>query len=79
MTMATAQEVSEGRKTLQSLETAIGTLGLINEHGDLCRDGLRAVNHMKSIAFQLLKAIEADEGVDVVADELHKAHTSIDK
>jgi hypothetical protein len=75
--MATEQEQSQARRLLQGLDTSVATLKLVNDHGDLCRDGLRAVTHLHLISQQLLAAIEEDKGVDTVADELHRSFNSI--
>jgi hypothetical protein len=75
--MVTQAEIKAGRKNLAAFDSALGTLGLINEHGDLCRDGFRAVSHLNTLVGQIIKAIEDDEGIADVADELHAATNRI--
>jgi hypothetical protein len=70
--MANKQEQIAGQHALAGLHATINTLELINEHGDLCRDGLRAVNFISHLTNKLVLAIEADEGVDELADALER-------
>lgn len=69
----TIKEIEQGRKVIAGLQTSLNTLELITEHGDLCKDGMRGVNHLTALANRLIITIEADGDVKGVADHLHKA------
>lgn len=60
-------------KRLRHLETMAATLEAINQNGDLCRDGQRAVNGIVDLTNELIQRIEKDEGVDQIADNIQKA------
>ncbi len=75
--MPEENDIANGRIGLSNLSSTISVIDLINENGDLCKDGLRAVNFMNHLGNQLIDAIEADEGVKGVADELHKTTNQI--
>lgn len=71
--MVTFDEQRAGNKALRNLEAKVNTLMVINDHGDLCRDGLRAVNFIRELTDDLIVAIEQDEGVEAIADALYRA------
>jgi hypothetical protein len=77
MAQASIEEISASRNALNEFDTYRGALGLINENGDLCRDGQRAVSHLVTLTLWLVKEIEADADVDLIADELHEATNRI--
>lgn len=70
-------DIYQGRKNLAHFDSALSTLGRINERGDLCKDGFRAVSHLNTLLGQIVEAIEDDEGIADVADELHEATNRI--
>ena len=75
--MVTKEEIQQGRENIARVDNSLHTLGLINENGDLCKDGYRAVSHVHTLIVQIIKAIENDEGIEAIADELHKATNRI--
>ncbi len=75
--MVTALEIDQGRSNLARFDTALSRLGRINEQGDLCKDGFRAVSHLNTLLVQIVEAIQEDEGIADVADELHEATNRI--
>lgn len=75
--MVTEIEIEAGRTNLLRFDQSLTTLGLINEHGDLCKDGYRAVSHLNTLIRQMIGAIEDDEGIADVADQLHDATNRI--
>ena len=70
-------DIYQGRKNLARFDSALSTLGRINEQGDLCKDGFRAVSHLNTLLGQIVEAIEDDEGIADVADELHETTNRI--
>ena len=73
----TELDIYQGRKNLARFDSALSTLGRINEQGDLCKDGFRAVSHLNTLIGEIVSAIHADEGIADVADELHEATNRI--
>ncbi len=70
-------DIYQGRKNLARFDSALSSLGKINEQGDLCKDGYRAVSHLNTLIGHIVSAIHADEGIADVADELHEATNRI--
>jgi len=75
--MVTKTDIDAGRTNLAQFDSTLSTLGRINEKGDLCKDGYRAVSHLNTLVSQIVEAIKDDEGIADVADELHEATNRI--
>ena len=71
--------LSTSAKVVKDLETAALTLDIINENGDLCRDGIRATNFLQLIANHLIAEIEKEGDIGEIADNLHKSYVQIAK
>lgn len=65
------------RNRLLDLEAYAGTLQLINKHGELCRDGQRAVNGLADLAEELITRIETDTDVKGIADHIQTAYNTL--
>lgn len=75
--MTDENDIANGRIGLNHLDSTLNVIEMINENGDLCKDGLRAVNFINQLATQVIDAIEADEGIEGVADIIHEATNQI--
>jgi hypothetical protein len=65
------------RGRLGDLEAFAGTLQVINDHGELCRDGQRAVNGLADLAEELIERIEQDTDVKGIADHIQTAYNTL--
>lgn len=62
---------------IERLEIAASTLHIINENGDLCRDGIRTVNFMQLLADHLISEIEKEGDIGKIADTLHSTYVQL--
>lgn len=69
--------MADAKEICKDLESAANTLWVIDDHGDLCRDGVRSTNFLKLIAFHLIGEIEAKGEIGEIADALHKTYVEI--
>lgn len=67
----------QAQKVINNLEIAANTLHVINENGDLCRDGIRTVNFLQLLADHLISEIEKEGDIGLIADNLHETYVQI--
>lgn len=64
-------------EVISNLETAALTLDIINENGELCKDGVRSVNFLQLLANHLISEIEKEGDIQHIADTLHNAYVEV--
>ena len=69
--------MSKAQEVIGNLERAALTLDIVNENGDLCKDGLRSVNFLQLLANHLIAEIEMEGDIKKIADTLHEAYVSL--
>ncbi len=79
--MTDAQIRAGSRRQLTVLSELTVTLQIINTNHNLCKDGVRAVNHIVTATESLINEIYADDDGDVaeIADRLQKAVAGINQ